>query len=305
MKVLCIYHGNCADGFGAAWAVRNALKNRADVESLEFYPGVYQQQPPDVAGKVVVMVDFSYKRPVIEEMSKSAEAILILDHHKSAAEDLAGLPEPPVLVDHLGDGLPMTGWLPLGGIYAKFDMSKSGAVLAWEHFNHGTAPQILHHIQDRDLWKFALPNTREIQAALFSYPYDFEVWESLILGTDIGRLISDGQAIDRKHLKDIKEFIEAAMTRAHIGGHIVPCLNAPYFFSSEAGHLMCKGYPFAACWWETEAGRVFSLRSDENGIDVSEVAKKYGGGGHKNAAGFSVPHDAADPITGLPVIAHG
>jgi uncharacterized protein len=303
MKVICIYHGNCADGFGAAWAVRYALQNFWNVDSLEFYPGVYQQPPPDVTGKVVVMVDFSYKRPVIEAMAKSAQSILILDHHKSAAEDLAGLDSPPSL-DTMIEGEVMRGWLPSSGVFARFDMDKSGAMLAWEHFHLSEPPMLLRHIQDRDLWRFAIPGTREIQANVFSYPYDFKVWDEL-METDTDRLVVDGQAIERKHIKDIKEFIEAAMTRAHIGGHIVPCLNAPYFWSSDAGHLMCKGHPFAACWWETEAGRVFSLRSDENGIDVSEVAKKYGGGGHKNAAGFTVNHDAVDPITGLPAVAHG
>ena len=88
MKTLCIYHGNCADGFGAAWAVRAAF----DPRRIEFHAGVYQSPPPDVTGRLVLMVDFSYKRPVLEEMADKALAILVLDHHKTAAEDLAGLP---------------------------------------------------------------------------------------------------------------------------------------------------------------------------------------------------------------------
>ena len=83
MKKLCIYHGNCADGFGAAYAVWKRYG-----EAVEFYPGVYQQDPPDVTGRDVIMVDFSYKRPVIEQMAQDANSILILDHHKSAEEDL-------------------------------------------------------------------------------------------------------------------------------------------------------------------------------------------------------------------------
>ena len=76
---MCIYHGNCADGFGAAWAVRKAIPE------ADFFPGTYQEPPPDVTDKRVVMVDFSYKRPVLLEMASQAESILILDHHKSAA----------------------------------------------------------------------------------------------------------------------------------------------------------------------------------------------------------------------------
>jgi hypothetical protein len=292
MNVLCIYHGNCADGFGAAWSVRHALKNQQHINSLEFYPGVYQQEPPDVTGKVVVMVDFSYKRPVIERMAESAKSILILDHHKSAAEDLAGLQPPPA--DLMDEGLPCKAWLPLQGVFAKFDLTKSGAVLAWEHFNHAPMPKLLGHIQDRDLWRFDLPGTREIQANLFSYPYDFEVWDQL-MALPVEQLRSDGAAIERKHFKDIKEFIGVAEMRAVIGGHDVPCLNTAYFWSSDAGHAMSKGQPFAACWWDTPKGRVFSLRSAEDGVDVSEIAKLYGGGGHKNAAGFTVPLGATEP----------
>ena len=83
---ICIYHGNCADGFGAAWVVRKALGD------IEFFAGKYQEPPPDVTGKNVVMVDFSYKRPVLLEMAEKANSILIIDHHKTAIEDLIDLP---------------------------------------------------------------------------------------------------------------------------------------------------------------------------------------------------------------------
>lgn len=299
MKILCIYHGNCADGFGAAWAVRHGVQNLWNVDSLEFHPGVYQQQPPDVTGKVVVIVDFSYKRPVIEAMSQTAQSILILDHHKSAAEDLAGLPEPPApMVDHLGDGLPVAGWLPTQGIYAKFDMTKSGAMLAWEHFNGGPPPGLIHHIQDRDLWRFKLPGTREIQATLFSYPYDFDVWDALMKDgvQNLGAMITDGQAIERKHFKDINELIASCAYRMVIAEHDVPVLNCPYFFGSDACAIMAKGQPFAAYYWDTPDGRTFGLRSAEDGMDVSEIAKKFGGGGHKHAAGFRVALHGTDRV---------
>ena len=54
---------------------------------------------------------------------------------------------------------------------------------------------------------------------------------------------------------------------------------------------MAQGEPFAACYWDTEGARVFSLRSADDGLDVSEIAKQYGGGGHVRAAGFSVPRN--------------
>lgn len=265
MKKLCIYHGNCADGFGAAWAVRDALG-----DNVEFYAGVYQQPPPDVAGREVIMVDFSYKRPVLLEMAKEAKEILILDHHKSAKSDLVDLPE---------------------NVTAYFDMNRSGAMMAWNHFHAGVLPpKLIEHIQDRDLWLFELDGTREIQANIFSWPYEFDVWDNLMV-TPVETLRQEGAAIERKHFKDIRELIDSAATRGEIAGYDVPILNAPYFFSSDAGHIMGEGEPFAACYWDTPKGRIYSLRSSESGEDVSEIAKMFGGGGHEHAAGFMVNID--------------
>lgn len=278
MTQICIYHGNCADGFGAAWAVRKA------VGDIEFFAGVYQEPPPDVTGRTVIMVDFSYKKAVLDEMAGKAKSILILDHHKSAAEDLAEYPEPPVdLADY-------KGWLPDSGIYASFDMNRSGAGMAWDHFHKAPRPPLIDHIEDRDLWRFTLPRTREIQAAVFSYPYDFAVWDSLFT-TSLADLVTEGEAIERKHFKDIDELLKVTQREMIIGGHRVPVANLPYTLTSDAGHKMAEGNPFAACYWDTPEGRVFSLRSTEDGLDVSAIAKSYGGGGHRNASGFRVPYD--------------
>lgn len=282
--VLCIYHGNCADGFGAAWAVRKALPD------AEFYAATHQNPPPDVTGRKVVIVDFSYKRPVLEEMATKAQSILILDHHKSAMEDLAGYPAPPEdIPDH-------RGWLPDSGVYVRFDMERSGAMLAWDHFHAGPPPRLLEHIQDRDLWRFALPRTREIQAAVFSYSYDFDVWDQLVASFDSfgdTNLAVEGAAIERKHHKDIAELVGVTKRRMVIGGVDVPVASLPYTLSSDAGHMMAHDEPFAACYWDTPDGRVFSLRSNDDGQDVSDIAKLYGGGGHRSAAGFRVPYDHA------------
>jgi oligoribonuclease NrnB/cAMP/cGMP phosphodiesterase (DHH superfamily) len=262
MKTLCIYHGNCADGFGSAVVARIALGSH----NLDFHPGVYQDPPPDITGRNVLMLDFSYKRLVLLEMASEAKHILILDHHKSAKDDLVDLPD---------------------NVVAIFDMERSGAMITWDHyFPDEEPPQLLRHIQDRDLWLFKLKGTREIQAALFSYPYEFEVWERLFAAEDMEKLRREGEAIERKHFKDINEFIKAAAYRMTIAGHDVPVLNAPYFWSSDAGHIMGEGELFAACYWDTPNGRVFSLRSANDGLDVSDIAKKFGGGGHKHAAGF-------------------
>ena len=267
LKKLCIYHGNCLDGYGAAWAVRNALG-----ESVEFYKGVHQQPPPDVNGRDVFLVDFSYKKKVLEDMLKTAASVTILDHHVSAEEDLSEL-------------------LKVGKIKGLFDMNKSGAMLAWQWFNPDQPPPVLiKYIQDRDLWLFKLDGSREINAALSSYPFDFKVWDKLMASkkNELKALKRDGEAIERKLQKDIKELIASGVRRMLIAGYDVPVLNASSAYVSDAGHIMSDGEAFAACYWDHPDGRSFSLRSAENGIDVAEVAKKYGGGGHKKAAGFTV-----------------
>lgn len=278
MKPLCIYHANCADGFGAAWVVRRFFGDG----NVDFHPGVYGAAPPDVSGRDVIMVDFCYKRPVLEEMGERAASIIILDHHKTAAADLSSY-----AVADIGAALQDTA------IAAIFDMDRSGARLAWDcFFPDQEPPALIKHIEDRDLWRFKLPGTREIQAAVSSYPYEFEVWDGL-MADDPQNLVAEGSAIERKHFKDIHEFIETTRHRLTVGGHDVPALNAPYFWSSDAGHILARGEPFAACYWHAADGVVFSLRSSDDGEDVSEIAKLYGGGGHRNASGFKVENLAA------------
>lgn len=268
-NVLCIYHGNCADGFGAAWSMHHNMPKA----NIEFWPAKYEDGEsdiPNVRGRIVYMLDFSYKRNVMNYMLQESETFCLLDHHKSAVEELKGIDDP------------RSGRINL-------DMNRSGAMMAWDYFSKGAKPpRLIEHIQDRDLWRFKLPGTREIQAALFSYPYDLDVWDTLMI-TDPERLREEGVSIERKHFKDIAEWLPVCTRLMMIGGHTVPVANMPYTQASDAGHILAKGQPFAATYFDTPKGRKFSLRSQEDGMDVSEIARSYGGGGHKNAAGFLAP----------------
>lgn len=275
MKTLCIYHGGCDDGFGAAWAVRRALGS-----DVEFYPGVYQKSPPDVTGRDVIMVDFSYKRPIIKEMTRTAKSILILDHHKTAAEDLSGLPPVPPPLE-----IELHGWRPDTGIAVLFDMERSGAGLAWNHFNDEPRPPFINYLEDRDLWRKSLPDGDAFTMALRSYPQDFETWDKI--AWDVPRLIDEGRSILRYYRLRCEELKRCAYV-ATLAGVPIWITNAPYFAASEvAGELAERGLSFGACYFEVEPGRFqYSLRS-RGEFDVSEIAKKFGGGGHKGAAGFT------------------
>lgn len=275
--VLCIYHGNCADGFGAACVVRRKFGPAAT-----FHAGTFGAAPPDVLGMHVVIVDFSYPRDVLLNMAAKAKSITVLDHHKTAKEDLDNL---------IGIEFPC----PFGVV---MDMDRSGARIAWDYYFPGApAPLLIQHIEDRDLWRFALLGTREVQAGLFSYTYDFDVWMPMLFGSkavhEVAQLRCDGTAIERKHHKDLAELLAVTQRTMTIAGHTVPAANLPYTMSSDAGATMAVDAPFAACYWDTPHSRVFSLRSRPDGEDVSAIALQYGGGGHRNAAGFRVPRDHA------------
>ena len=274
MKKLCIFHGSCADGFTSAWVVRKYYGE----DHVEFFAGVYGNPPPDVTDRDVILVDFSYKRDVMLRIIDKAKSVLILDHHKTAQEDLTGLERANVKV--------------------VFDMNRSGARITWDHYFKGfTPPKLLEHVEDRDLWRFNLAHTREISASIFSYEYTFENWDMLMYGHDIEDLVIEGKAIERKHFKDIKELLNVAYQTMVLGGIEVKCANLPYTMSSDAGHiLMENGEPFGACYYDTPTHKVFSLRSHDNGPDVSEIAKMYGGGGHRNAAGCRLTHEQCDDI---------
>lgn len=278
-RFLCIYHGNCDDGFGAAWAVR------ANLARVDFVAGQYGREPPEVTGRDVILVDFSYKRPVLDQMAGTARSILVLDHHKTAQEDLSGLSPVIDRVDWQGQAE--------GGVrlMAQFDMQRSGAGIAWDFFSGGRPrPQFINYLEDRDLWLKRLEGSDEFTIALRSYKQEFEVWDWLIeRGT--GPLIQEGRSIQRYYRLRVEELKRGAY-RSEIAG--TPCMacNAPYFAASEvAGELSATdGVAFGLCYFEGNTGEYFySLRS-RGDFDVSEVAKTFGGGGHKNSAGFKSPY---------------
>lgn len=279
MKTLCIYHDNCADGFGAAWVVHRSL----GVENVEFLAGHYGMTPPDVTGRVVIIVDFSFPLETLQVMAQQAQAVLILDHHKTAAEALDEVARAPLHYYAWAETLPK--------LSTVFDMNRSGAGITWDFFfPHIQRPALINHIEDRDLWRFKLEGTREILANLFSYPHDLEVWDGL-MQQPMSAAINAGSAINRKHHKDVADLVASSKRRMVIAGHDVPVANLPYIHASDAGHLMAQGEKFAACYQDTADYRYFSLRSSDEGMDVSEIAKQYGGGGHRNAAGFKVSFD--------------
>lgn len=285
---ICIYHGSCDDGFGAAWAIWRRWGNE-----VAYYPGVYGKPLPDAAGKHVLFVDFSAKRPEIEAMAKVAKSLVIIDHHKTAEAELAPFRITEAEADNFHpeaiDEL-LGGRWDRGQVLAWFDMDQSGAVMAWKFARNNTPPKFLELIQDRDLWRFAFgDSTKWFSAALRTYPMTFETWNDL--ADDPDGLMDDGVGILRAHNANIEKFM-TDVYQDDIGGHRVPVVNVPYHYASDTAHAMLQKFPdapFTACWFRRGDGMIqYSLRSEDSRLDVSEIAKKFGGGGHRNAAGYQL-----------------
>lgn len=276
LKPLVIYHSPCMDGFTAAWACWLIHPD------WEYFSATHGNPAPDVTGREVYFLDFSYKEGQIRDMLEVAKSITVLDHHASAKKELETL-------------------LRDGEISGVFDMDKSGARLAWEHFHPGSAvPMFVETVEDRDLWRFKFPNTKPLCAYIFSFEYSFETWNKIHSqfqsSTGMTMMLVAGEGIERKHQKDVTELVKRTKHRTIIAGFDVPIANLPYTYASDAGHLMCEGEPFAAICYYTPDGWEFSLRSEECGEDVSEIARTFGGGGHKHAAGFRLRVGNAWPL---------
>ena len=196
------------------------------------------------------------------------------------------------------------------------DNNKSGAMLAWEYFHPGTEiPMLIQHIDDRDRWQFKLDGSKELHAALASYkPWTFEQWRRLFydkhgLGTNKrADMIQEGTAILRAHSQHVQAALKQARPCRLLKSIPKPggehweavflvdasglAANAPAFLASDLGHeLANKSGTFGLVWSMAADGQVHcSLRSNGD-YDVSAIAKVFGGGGHRNAAGFSTDID--------------
>jgi len=270
--IVCIYHGKCIDGFTAAWVVRAA---HGKDESIVYHPGVYKEEPPDVKDKIVYIVDFSYKRPIMEQIVRDAKQVIHIDHHETAIRDMEGFSDPK-----------------FESFYSPKN-TESGAMLAWKYFFKDLeVPPFIRYVDDRDRWKFLIPGCREVNASIFSYEYNFENWD-MIAEQSIEEQIRDGTAIERANMKNVKELLGVVVRRLNIAGFNVPAANVPYQFGSDICSILAKNEPFAAYYYDTATHREFGLRSTAEGMNVAEIAEIFGGGGHKTASGFKRTHEQA------------
>lgn len=272
-QTMVIYHGKCLDGFTAAWVANWGMTSAKAPPSkwhVEAIPAQYGEAPPDVTGREVIIVDFSYPPDVLREMADKAWHIHVIDHHKTAIEKLEGFDHPNVKL--------------------FLNTERSGAYLTWQYFFEGhPVPRIVEYVDDRDRWVFNNVDTKPFNEALFSYPQNLPSWNFAYDSPHV--LVEAGHSLLRKQEKDIKDTIEAGLVVGEVGGFSVPTVNTAANISDTCDTLlqMFPDAPFAATWWMRADGKqVWSLRSRKGSdVDVAAIAQKYGGGGHKHAAGFT------------------
>jgi oligoribonuclease NrnB/cAMP/cGMP phosphodiesterase (DHH superfamily) len=254
-----IYHTNCCDGFGAAFAVWKRYQTGITYTGLHYSNQIPKFNDDDR----VLVVDFSFNKEVCDELSSRLHKFYVLDHHKTAAESIGNCR------------------------YAKIDVSKSGAMLAWEWCSDKQPPDIIKYIQDRDLWKFELQYSREYNAALQTKPFNFELWDQL----KTQDMINYGAVV----LDSINRYVDERCSTAKIVrlcGYEVPIVYSEKH-NSDIGAKLLDSFnsKFSVVYCSCDDGNTikYSLRCKSD-FDVSEIAKKFGGGGHKQAAGFTVDY---------------
>lgn len=271
---LVVYHGACSDGFGAAWAAWKLLGSRAEYCAAE-----HGQPPPDVAGKRVIILDFAYDKKTTRRMMKEADDFEMRDHHKSAMMMLDGL----------------------AGIKTDFfDLTKSGCVLAWEYFHPGVeVPKFLQYIQNRDLgWKPYMEYAREFSMAFDMTPFEFKAYDQMLNASYVDDCIRRGAHI-LPYAETVIDKACAKAVRRKLRGHNVLVTNATHWIS-EIGMKLAPDCEFAMVWhWDHHAGQArVSLRSFHPDVDCGTIAKRFGGGGHAEIAGFEYEGSIEDLFGG-------
>lgn len=309
MKPLVIYHKDCADGFGAAFAAWHMLGDEA-----EYYADQYGKtdapwrQDENLDTRDIYILDFSYPKEDMEYLFKCAKRVVWLDHHKTAFEMWCAAER---------NKFEYHAWLDGSEQFIVLDNNKSGALLAWEYFHRDSEiPMLIQHIDDYDRWQFKLEGTKAFHKALWSrVPWSFEQWQDTFLPcsnddsvNELGQTsfgwvlyaahIDDGSAILRAHDANVQAVVKGAVMKCvipHADGeqfrpkNIGLAANCPPHLSSDVGHqLALKSGTYGLLWYINKEGKCMCGLRSNGDYDVSVIAKAFGGGGHKNAAGFEI-----------------
>lgn len=281
-RPLVIYHGRkCPDGFGAAFAAWLFYAGKAEYLPLDHGDINSIDQLPALEGRAVYILDFSFLPELMRAIDERAAKLVMLDHHKSAAEKL-------------------TGFACRCGV-VHFDMHKSGARLAWEFFQPDKPlPDLVRFVEDRDLWVWQYPESAGFLAALDMEPLDFARWAEIAAFSpaQLQGFMARGQAMDEKFSKLAGDIAEGAQPVVFNGQRGL-MVNAPGVFHSLIGNTLSqKSGTFALMWQVGKDGAVkVGLRS-QRGYDCIPLAESLGGGGHAQACGFRMGKERLPELLG-------
>lgn len=273
-SIIVLYHAECPDGFAAAYA---AWKKFGDL--AEYMPMFHNNTSivGTVASKQIYLLDITYEMSVMRELIARNE-VTVIDHHEMRKKEIE--------IAHRH----------------AFDVNKSGAGLAWEYFFPGTPlPYLLGLIQEEDIWKFKSENIKEILAAvdIEPFPYgDFKRFDQILVELEIAANRSAYVERGAIVLKTEEVIITEMLKRANpvtFEGYDILCVNSSVFVSEIGNRIAQANQPPIALIWSARHGKIaVSLRSDGT-VDVAKIAGKYGGGGHKAAAAFTLPLESLLP----------
>ena len=273
LKKICFYHAGCPDGFGAVWATRASWGDSGRYVARGHEDRVRLDECRDA---LVAFVDIAPSNDELRGLAEVVEQVVILDHHVTARDRLES--DPTLMNDLEADGHML-----------HFDLGHSGAVLSWRYFHPDEeVPNLLRYVEDQDLWNWALPDSDAVNAAIASYPREFEVWDQLSR-EPIGKLAEEGKPILRANRAEVERRLDSAKPIA-LGTRRVEAINASAN-RARIGHLLAQRAQYGEPWglvYRVEGSEVFATLYSIGDFDVSEVAVGYGGGGHRNASGFRV-----------------
>lgn len=276
MKRICFFHAGCPDGFGAAWAVRQVWGDAAEYRPRSHDDAFTRAELDVVDGAQVAFVDIAPRTQDVRALAEVAAELVVLDHHVSSR-------------DRFESDLALRNVVEAHGHTVHFDLDHSGAALAWLHFaGDEPLPELLRYVEDQDLWAWKLPRSEEVNAAIDSYPLRFDVWDELAR-RDPFDLAREGDALVRAKRTEVARAIRSAATLV-IDGRRIEAVNASVY-RSAVGHELAKRAAFGQAWgcvYRVNGDRVTATLYSIGDVDVASVASALGGGGHRNAAGFTV-----------------
>ncbi|MDP3729710.1 MAG: DHHA1 domain-containing protein [bacterium] len=276
-NIVVLYHGDCRDGFSGAWAAWKKFGKKASYYGLQYGINSSVKLPEGIKNKVVYIIDFGLKEGrQMEDLVKANKKVVVLDHHHGATKKAKLATE------------------------YRSQMNHSGAVITWQYFHTDKpVPQFFKYVEDLDIWRHSLPHTFAVSTYVDLFNFDFNVWSMLVKRFEnkksLAKIFEQGKLILEYEDKKIKELVDNHAELVNFLGHNVLAVNSLNWVS-KIGNLLCrKKPPFGIIWSKRREYISVSLRSKIGRFDVSKIAHKFGGGGHKAAARFSVKS-----IKGLP-----